>query len=179
MKETGQVAEAVAALQAIEEINPDWPNLHLRMANWMIETGDIENAVPALQQAVANGSAPDQAANMIFSNAYAAYVQPTEKNYGRFIEMIQLAKEFDVSAQALETYDFWHGYSLYSTGMAIQAPETVETATRSLPMFREALGLFQRGRGYADRTNGIDIQQFLEGTGVYIEIQEAIIKRGR
>ncbi|MEE2669432.1 MAG: tetratricopeptide repeat protein, partial [Gemmatimonadota bacterium] len=179
LKQTGQVAEAVAALQSIEEINPDWPNLHLRMANWLIETGDIESAFPALQQAVANGSVPDQAANMIFSHAYSTYVQPTEKNYGRFIEMIQLAKDFDVSAPMLEQYDFWHGYSLYSIGMAIQAPENVETATRSLPLFREALGLFQRGKGYADRTNGIDIQQFVEGTGVYIEIQEAIIKRGQ
>ena len=179
LKEAGQITEAVTALASIEAINPDWPNLHLRMANWLIEAGDIDEAVPVLRQAVANGSAPDQAANMIFGHAYATYIQPTEKNYLRFIELIRLAKDFEVSAQALETYAFWHGYSLYNRGMAIQTPETVETATRSLPLFQEALGLFQQGKGYADRTPGITLQQYVENTGVYIEIQEAIIKRGQ
>ena len=92
---------------------------------------------------------------------------------------IRLAKEFEVSTQALESYDFWHGYSLYYRGMAIQTPETVETATRSLPIFQQALGLFQRGKGYADRTGSIPFQQYIENIGVYIEIQEAIIKRGQ
>ena len=64
-------------------------------------------------------------------------------------------------------------------GMAIQSPETVETATRSLPLFQEALSLFRQGKGYADRTPGITFQQYVENTGVYIEIQEAIIKRGQ
>ncbi len=65
--ESGQVTEAVAALESIEEIDPDWPNLHLRMASWLIEAGRIDEAVPILQSAVAHGSAPDRAATMIFT----------------------------------------------------------------------------------------------------------------
>ncbi len=177
LKESGQISEAVAALASIEEIDPDWPNLHLRMGNWLIEAGRVEEAVPVLQNAVAHGSSPDQAANMIFTQAYAAYVQPTQKNYPRFIELIRLAKDFDVSTQARETYDFWHGYSLYSHGIVLQAPETLEAANRTLPMFRDALALFQRGKGYADRTESINYQQFVDATGTYIEIQDAIILR--
>ena len=123
LMESGQVLEAVAALAAIEDIDPSWPNLHLRMGNWLIEAGSVEEAVPVLQKAVANGSSPDQAANMIFSQAYAAHVQPTTKNYPRFIELIQLAKGFDVSAQAREAYDFWHGFSLYQRGIVLQEAE--------------------------------------------------------
>lgn len=178
LKEVGQVPEAVAALASIEVINPDWPNLHLRMGGWLIESGDIDGAVPVLQKAVANGSAPDQAANMIFSRAYAQNIQPAQKNYVRFIELITLAKDFDVSQQARETYDFWHAFSLYSRGVTLQAPETVETARRSLPMFQQALALFREGKGYADRTPSITFQQYIENCGVYIEIQEALIKRG-
>ena len=178
LKESGQVPEAVAALASIEAINPDWPNLHLRMGNWLIESGDIDAAVPVLQKAVANGSAPDQAANMIFSRAYAQNIQPTQKNYVRFIELITLAKDFEVSQQARESYDFWHAFSLYSRGVALQAPETVETATRTLPIFQQALALFRQGKGYADRTPSITFQQYVENCGVYIEIQEALIKRG-
>ena len=143
-----------------------------------MESGDIDGAVPALQKAVANGSAPDQAANMIFSRAYAQNIQPAQKNYVRFIELITLAKDFDVSQQARETYDFWHAFSLYSRGVTLQAPETVETARRSLPMFQQALALFREGKGYADRTPSITFQQYIENCGVYIEIQEALIKRG-
>ena len=177
LMESGQVLEAVAALAAIEDIDPSWPNLHLRMGNWLIEAGSVEEAVPVLQKAVANGSSPDQAANMIFSQAYAAHVQPTTKNYPRFIELIQLAKGFDVSAQARETYDFWHGFSLYQRGIVLQEAETLEAANRTLPMFKEALAFFERGKGYADRTASINLQQFVDATGVYIEIQDAIILR--
>ena len=178
LKESGQVTEAVAALASIEEIDPNWPNLHLRMGSWLIEAGRVEEAVPVLQTAVEKGSSPDQAGDMIFSRAYAAYVQPTQKNYARFIELIRLAKNFDVSTPAEETYDFWHAFSLYSRGIQLQPiPETVDSANRTLPMFREALALFQRGKGYADRTASINFQQFMDATGTYIEIQEAVIAR--
>ena len=178
LKESGQIAEAVAALAAIEEIDPRWPNLHLRMGSWLIEAGMVEEAIPVLQKAVANGSSPDQAGNMIFSQAYAVHVQPTTKNYPRFIELIQLAKGFDVSVQTRESFDFWHGFSLYQRGMELQpTPETVASANRTLPMFNEALVLFRRGKGYADRTASINLQQFVEAAGTYIEIQEAVIAR--
>ena len=177
LKESGQITEAVAALASIEEIDPDWPNLHLRMGNWLMEAGRVEEAVPVLQTAVQKGASPDQAGNMIFSQAYAAYVSPTTKNYPRFIELIQLAKGFDVSAQSRETYDFWHGFSLYQHGIVLQAPETLEAANQTLPIFQQALVLFQQGKGYADRTASINFQQFMEATATYVEIQEAIILR--
>lgn len=177
LKESGQITEAVAALASIEAIDPDWPNLYLRMGNWLIEAGRVGEAVPILQKAVAKGSSPDQAGNMIFSQAYAAHVQPTVKNYPRFIELILLAKGFDVSAQSRETYDFWHAFSLYQHGIVLQESETLEAANRTLPMFKQALALFQRGKGYADRTASINFQQFMDATGTYIEIQEAIIAR--
>ena len=179
LKETGQVDEAVAALGTIEGIDPDWPNLHLRMGNWLIEANRIDDAVPVLEQAVAQGSTADQAANMIFGHAYSSYVQPTQKNYGRFIQLIIRAKGFEVTTQAREQFDFWHAYALYSRGMEVGSPETVASASRSLPMFQQALVLFRSSKPYADRTSGINYQTFIDGTGTYIEIQEAIIKRGR
>ena len=115
-----------------------------------------------LQQAVTNGSAADQAANMIFSHAYSTNIQPTQKNYARFIELIRQAKEFEVTTQIREQFDFWHAYSLYNRGMAVGSPETLETANRSLPMFQQALTLFRRSKGYADRTPSINYQQFVD-----------------
>lgn len=176
LKESGRTVEAVAALAAIEAISPEWPNLHLRMGSWLIETGKIEEAVPVLQKAVANGSSADQAANMIFSHAYSTYVQPNEKNYPRFIDLIEMTAGFEIGSETRETYAFWHAYSIYNLAIAVQAPETVETATRSLPMFRQAGTLFARGKGYADR-NQLNLQQYVDAIGVYVEIQEALIAR--
>jgi len=178
LNELGQVDEAVAALSEIEAINPDYPNLYLRMANWLLQAGDIDQAVPVLHKAVNQGSAPDQAGNMIFGRAYSSYIQPNEKNYSRFVELIRLAKDFEVTVETREQYDFWHAYSLYNIGIVAQQPENVDSAERSLPMFREALSLFQRAKGYADRTPSINYAQFSEASTTYIEIQEAIIKRG-
>ena len=175
--DSGQISEAITALSAIEEIDPDWPNLHLRMASWMTEEGRIEDAVPVLESAVAHGATPDQAANMIFSFAYSNYVQPQEKNYSRFIELVLLAKEFEVGLEAREQYDFWHGYSIFTLAIEAQTAEDVAGANRSLPMFRQALGLFQEGKGYADRTASIEYQVYVDNTNTYIEIQDAIIRR--
>ena len=179
LKQSGQVTEAVAALASIEEIDPDWPNLHLRMGSWLIEAGRVEEAVPVLKTAVAKGSSPDQAGNMIFTHAYSSYVQPQAKNYPRFTDLVQLAKEFEVSTEVQEQYNFWHGYSVYSYAIGLQPTdgETVQSANRTLPMFRQALGLFQQGKGYADRTPSIDPQVYFENANLYIEIQEAVIAR--
>ena len=178
LNELGQVNEAIAALSEIEAIDPNYPNLFLRMANWLLQADDIDQAIPILHKAVGQGSAPDQAGNMIFGRAYSNYIQPNEKNYGRFVELIRLAKDFELTTETREQYDFWHAYSLYNIGIVAQQPEDVDSAQRSLPMFREALSLFQQSKGYADRTPSINYAQFSEASTTYIEIQEAIIKRG-
>ncbi len=178
LKELGQVDEAIAALSEIEVIDPEYPNLLLRMASWLLEVNDIDQAIPILQKSVGQGSDPDQAGTMIFGRAYSNYIQPDEKNYSRFIALIRVAKDFQVTTETREQYDFWHGFSLYNLGLAAQLEETVASAERSLPMFREALSLFQESKGYADRTPSINYAQFSDASTTYIEIQEAIIKRG-
>ena len=178
LNDLGQVAEAITALSEIEAIDPDYPNLFLRMANWLLQVNDIDQAIPILQKSVSQGSDPDQAGNMIFGRAYSNYIQPDEKNYSRFIDLISLAKDFQITTETREQYDFWHGFSLYNLGLAVQLEETVTSAERSLPMFRQALSLFQQSKGYADRTPSINYAQFSDASTTYIEIQEAIIKRG-
>ena len=91
--------------------------------------------------------------------------------------MVLLAKEFEVGLEAREQYDFWHGYSIFTLAIEAQTAEDVAGANRSLPMFRQALGLFQEGKGYADRTASIEYQVYVDNTNTYIEIQDAIIRR--
>ncbi len=177
LKQSGRTDDAIAALAAIEEINPDWPNLYLRLGSWMIEVSLVEEAVPVLQKAVASGSSPDQAGTMIFNHAYVSYVQPTEKNWLRFNTLIVLAKDFEVSQNLREQFEFYHAYSVFNNAIALQLEETPETANRTLPMFQQAVALFQLGKGHADRTAGLEFQQYMENATLYIEIQEAIIEQ--
>jgi tetratricopeptide (TPR) repeat protein len=179
LREEGRVDDALAALQEVERINPDFPQLHLRMANLLLQADRLDEAIPFLRMAVEHGTSADQAGNMIFANAHSRYIQPDQKNYRKFIEVIQVAKSFDVTPTVRQTFDFWHGYAVFQRGIALNAPEDVESANLTLPMFREALRLFQASKDYADAQPSINYAQFIENTGVYIEIQEALIKRGR
>lgn len=179
LQKSGRIDDALAALGSLEEIDPNWPSLHLRMASWLIASGRFEDAVPVLTKAVAHGSSPDDAAQMIFASAHSRYVAPAQKNYPRFVELVQLAKGFDVGQTKRQELDFWHAFGLYNRGIAIQGPETVASANRSLPVFQEALRLFRRSKAYADRQPQIDYDTFVSATSTYIDIQEALIKRGR
>ncbi|MCH7563659.1 MAG: tetratricopeptide repeat protein [Gemmatimonadetes bacterium] len=179
LQKSDRIDDAIAALTALEEIDPDWRSLHLRMASWMIGSGRFEDAVPVLTKAVEHGSSPDAAAQMIYASAHSRYVAPSQKNYPRFVELIQLAKGFEVGETKRQELDFWHGFGLYNRGIAMQGPETVASANRSLPVFQEALRLFRRAKAYADRQPSIDYNTFVSATSTYIDIQEALIKRGR
>ena len=179
LQKSDRVDDALAALTEVERIDPSWPSLHLRMGSWLIEKGRFDEAVPVLQRSVEHGRSPDDAAQLIFANAHSRYVAPSQKNYPRFVELVQLAKGFDVSESKKQLLDFWHGFGLFQRGIAMQAPETVASANRSLPVFQEALRLFRRSKAYADQQPSINYQQFVSAANTYIEIQEALIKRGR
>jgi len=75
--------------------------------------------------------------------------------------------------------NFWHAYALYTGGVKEQEPQTLKTAQATLPKFQEAIRLFGQAKEYADSQPSITLSQFLTNTQTYVEIQEAIIKRGR
>ena len=74
--------------------------------------------------------------------------------------------------------NFWHGFSVYQMALKEQQPQTLQTAQATLPKFNEAVALLRQSGGYPDSVN-VDLGQLLENAATYIEIQDAIIKRGR
>ena len=119
----------------------------------------------------------------IFNYGLVNYVQPDVKNYPRFIELVELAKQFEVSGPVLEQFEFFHGYSVLQRATELQAPETADDAARlrsanlTLAMFKEAIVLFERGKGHADRTAGLEFQVFMDNAVQYLDIQERLIER--
>jgi tetratricopeptide (TPR) repeat protein len=166
--------DALDAMAEVERIDPEYPQLYARQGIWLLDAERIEDAIPYLQRAVERGMDPDVMAQQLLQRAHANGIQGD--NYQYALNLLVLAKEsFEVTPAVRRALDFWHGYSLYAMGQAIQEGGTVASAQRSLPMFQQARRLFEAARGY-EQVNNLD--QYLSNTDQFIEIQNAIIRRG-
>jgi tetratricopeptide (TPR) repeat protein len=172
---------AAEALARIESIDPDFQRLHLRRAALYLRGGQRDRALPIFRQAVEQGEDPNVIADQIFADAYQKgfNTQNAQRDVSYGIAGVEAAKQYEVTAETMAKFDFWHAYGLFQQGMARQEARTVETAQATLPLFQQARRLFQEGAAYAATEPSINIDQFLEATDSYIEIQEAIIRRGR
>jgi tetratricopeptide (TPR) repeat protein len=179
LERSERVDDAVAALGRIETIDPEFPDLYARQGNMLLAAGRRADALPILRKAVdVQGQDPNRVARIIFADAYSKGIQPEQKNWGYALEGIVAAKEYQVSAETMQELNFWHGWTLYQRGILIQEPQTLDSAQRSAPMFRQAKDFFQSAQAYAQQRN-INLTQILQATDTYIEIQDAIIRRGR
>lgn len=178
LQRAGRLEDAIAALDRVREIQPDHPSAALRQGNWLIQAGQIENAVATLTGAVeGNQQQADQAARMIFNEAYQNGYQ--KDDFGYAIRGLTAAKELpNLSDPVRHQLNFWHGFSLYQSAVAEQEPQTLGSAQSSLPKFQEAMRLLQDTGDYPSTVN-VNLAQLLENATTYVEIQEAIIKRGR
>jgi tetratricopeptide (TPR) repeat protein len=178
LQRSGKLDEAIAALDRVKEINPDYPNVSLRQGNWLIQAGRIDDAVAVLKQAVAGSQdQADVAARLIFADAYQNGIQ--KEKYAYAVDGLTAAKQLpNLSSLMMSQLNFWHGYALYTGGVKEQEPQTLATANATLPKFQQAVQLFQQGAEYASSQPSITLSQFLNNANTYIEIQQAIIKRG-
>ena len=177
LQRTGRLDEAIAALDRVREINPAHPSASLRQGNWLIEAGRLEDAVMVLKDAVtSNPAQAEQAARMIFNDAYQKGYQ--QKEYAYAIAGMTMAKELSGLSEGLTSQlNFWHGFSIYQAAVAEQEPQTLGSARSTLPKFQEAMGLLGQSGDYPGTVN-VNLTQVLENLTTYVEIQEAIIKRG-
>lgn len=178
LQRADRLDDAIAALDRVIEINPDHPSATLRQGNWLIQAGRLEDAVAILRESTqGNAERAEQAARMIFAEAYQQGVQ--ENDYDYAIQGMSAAKELPgLSAEITNQLNFWHGYAMYQQAVQQQEPQTLETAQATLPRFRRAVELLQQSGDYASTVN-VTLQDLLENAQTYIEIQEAIIRRGR
>jgi len=179
LQRTGDVDGAITALGRIVGLDPEYPNVGARQGKWLLDEGRVEEAVPILQAAVARGEqTADAACGFVFFHGYSEGIQPENWSYAG--EVLQLAKEFEVTDDMRQQVDFWLGYAVLKAAIVRQEPQTKETAQATLPRFQEALRLMQSSGGYAVKEDLDGTRQSLIGNiNTYIEIQEAIIKRGR
>jgi tetratricopeptide (TPR) repeat protein len=179
LRANGDLDAAIAALDRVMELDPEYPNVAARKGSWLLQEGRIDEAVPTLEGAVERGEqSADAVADMVFANGVNEGVQ--KQDWPHAISVLRLAKEFDVSDLTGQKLDFWLGYSIFQSARAQQEPQTLETARATLPRFQEVLRLMQACGEYAQRNNReSNRQELLSATNTFIEIQDAIIRRGR
>lgn len=183
LNRTGRVDDALAALEKLAELDPNYPNVRARQGSWLLGVGREDEALPFLQQAIDAGEqSADQVANMIFAPGYRKGVDVEDWDYA--IRLLGLAKTFDgqLSDRMSGQVDFWYGYSLYKKAVGLEGPQTLQSAELTLPLFRQVKAILEQERvgAYATETdlNG-NLTEVLAATQRFIEIQEALIERGR
>jgi tetratricopeptide (TPR) repeat protein len=178
LQRADRLDEAVAALVRLLEIQPDHPTAGLRAGSIYIQARRTDEALTVLTPvAQRNAQQADQAARLFFNEGYVNGHQ--KEDYAYSIRNMGAAKRLPgVSAAMVNQLNFWHGFSLYNQALAEQAPQTLASAQGSLPKFREALTLFNGSGAYPASVN-VNMAQLVEATNTYVEIQDAIIRRGR
>ena len=178
LQRNDRLDEAIAALESAKGVDPDYPNLSARQGSWLLEAGNVDDAVGFLREAVdRNEQSPDVVAGILFGKAYNDGVQTSDWTFA--ISLLERTKsEFEVSDNMDSQLNFWHGWSLYNHGLSLQEPNTIDSARRSLPVFQQALQLFELGRAYAGTVDSINLTEILGAAQTYVEIQDAIIRRG-
>jgi tetratricopeptide (TPR) repeat protein len=171
--------DAIVALDQVRELDDEYPTVLARQGSWLLQAGRIDEAVETLRGAVDRGErSEDAVADMVFANGVNEGIQ--NQDWPHAIRVLRLAKDFDVSDLTGQKLDFWLGYAIFQSARAQQEPQTLETAKATLPRFQEVLRLMRACGDYAQRNNReANRQELLSATNTFIEIQDAIIRRGR
>jgi tetratricopeptide (TPR) repeat protein len=179
LQRNGEVDEAIRALEHVKQISPDYGNVAARQGNWLLREGRVDEAMPRLQEAVQRGEqTADAVANLVFAHGYERGIRTENWNYA--VQVLRQAKQFGVSEQEEQRINFFFGFAILRSAIQQQEPATLESAQATLPRFQEAQRLLQSSAGWAQRNNQENTrQQLLGNVQTYIEIQEAIIRRGR
>ena len=178
LQKSDRLDDAITALDRVREINPAYPNIALKQASWLIAAGRVQDAVAVLKVAAAgNPEQAEQAARLIFNDAYQKGY--TAKRYPYAITGLTAAKELPgLSDEMTNQLNFWHGFSVYQQAFIDQGPSTLASAQATLPKFQQSIALLNQSGAYPASVN-VNLGQLIENANVYVEIQEAIIKRGR
>lgn len=174
-KAAGDLAGALASLDMAASKDPA-ARVSGRRAAWLIVAGRVQDAVEPARQAVQRDELSTSAiARMIAVTAYNGKAKAEQ--HDEAIALYEIAAEFAEDAESTAMVSFFHGYSLMKQAIVLQEPGTVESARRTLPMFQRARVMIEAGEAYPGSASSR--AGLLKDIDTFIQIQEALIRRGR
>lgn len=184
LRRLGRTDEALTALDEVMARDPEYENVMTKQGHWLLEAGREEEALAILEEAVRRGEQPARRiAPMFFAEAINKGIKATPKRPAFAIRLLGMAKRFEdqiTDQWFLGQVDYFLAYAMYIEAEKEQKPETLASARRTLPKFREVKRILalshvaEYGRG----SQSTHYQQMTSGTDTFIEIQEAVIRRG-
>ena len=178
LQANNRLNDALAALDTTLVRDPKFPRLSLRRAQWLLDAGRLNDAVPAFRVAVEKAELDnDQAVALLFRPGFEKY---RDNNFDAALDYFAAARELASTSKGKGMANFWSGMVYYQRGIPVAKPQTVKAARAALPIFQRALNYLQ-GEGvddYANATRGVNLGQTISAVKQYIEIQNTIIKRG-
>ncbi len=178
LEEAGQTREALAAIERAQSLGRSSAALTQRTALLHVSAGNMDRAISTLQSAAASGEIRAQDGwRIMFRHAHQDKFRA-----GQLSEAYRVLEQAGPLATAEEdrlARNFWMGYFLFEQARRAHEPQTAESARRAKPMFERALELFQAARGYERIEASANVPSLIDNTRQFIEIQDALIRRGR
>lgn len=178
LEKAGRVTEAVEALDRMLDVAEDvnsavtWE----RKAVWLTRAGERGRLEQALREASSLGVDMGRLSRAVFAEAYNNVYREGRRQAA--LPYFRLASRFATDPMVRAMAEFWTGYAIYNQALEIEGASTVESARRTLPMFREAKQHFERSEAYAEQEATIDLAKILASTDQAIERQQIIIEHG-
>ncbi len=178
LHENGQIDPAIAALDSARKLDPSNAMAGLKQGSWLIGAGRLSDALAVLRPiATSTPEDADRAAQLIMADAYANGVKKEHYDYAAK-GMAAALKLPNLSEGLQRQLNFWDAYSIYRGAITAQKPLTLATARATLPRFRHVLELLRHVGDYP-KTVGVPLGRMVANCRQYVEIQQAIIKRGK
>ncbi|HWV58642.1 MAG TPA: tetratricopeptide repeat protein [Longimicrobiales bacterium] len=183
----GRVEEALNALERVRELNPEAQRIAFRRANLLLQSDQLERAVPEFRTAIERGEvSADDVSNTIFAYGYQQKYSPYNGQPAQQRESIpyfQAAYDLAQSPARRGAPAFFLGFMEYQRGNGIYdaGNNSLAAAQQSLPIFQNALRLLNESQAWVAEQPSMQgsLQQVVGAVNTLIEIQEAIIQRGR
>ncbi len=168
-------AEAVAAMDRVLELDPEYPNAYARRGFFKLAAGQSDAAISDLRRAVDEGTDPDAVAGQMLSRGYNGPFK--EGSYDEAIRMFKVGTEFAKPGRTRDQLYFFTAYAYYQQGVAIdganESAEACEPARRALSRFEQVIPNLNRAGDEQPKAQS-DIR---ESTDVYLYRQQQIIRK--
>lgn len=184
LEKSNRVDDAMTALKKIETIDPAFQNLYPRMGLMLLQANRLEEAIPILRQAVDKGANANAMAQVLLGPVMEKGINAPTPDLAFAIRVLEQAKEFPVTDDVMQQFDFYHGYAMYQRAVGMMPPPstnqppTKQAGCAGQPSFQRARALLVSSRPWAQANNmANNVNALIQNSDRYLEIIDAVLKR--
>lgn len=179
LRDAGQIDEAMRALDRVQELDPEFPNITGRKAVMFLDAGRLDEAVAATRRAAERDEMqPAQIENISQRITVQGWQHAQQKRFDRAIAHFEAARRIGQSELSDAMANFFHAVTLIQQGdPIIREANNAAAGRRAKPLFERAKALLQGAAAYTDQAS--KRAELLQQVDQFIEVADALIRAGR